>query len=803
MLTGRFRHRADHLDAQSTFVFIRQQFARMGNCSARVRGRVPKGLWPVLFLAALPVSFGADGPGISASEFHAQAFAALPVEKAYAFHKALSAGGWQVRRDPLAKPIPGEMAIPEDGWVILVKSGASEPLRMAADDLRDYFETAMHAHVNRESQASLAGWEKRDGTIVAATRRELPGCGNSLTGSKDYQILVTPKHIVVCGYDELGAMYGLYNLEERMDLREAPFLPRGLNTQRHSLHTTRMTLSGLGWMEWPDNYLASLPRYGFDSIFASVYANPNGAPAPIYYADVPTSVSQRFRRQDPGRLSDLIHRAARYGISVYCPILYEYTGTPENEKNLRKLVREMVTQFPGIRGYVLLTEGFYYKTWFGAGGHGALNLRDWVTNWAGGVSIVAEECRKLNPAIEVLPWDYNIDFRPDQVDLKKFVIDQLPRDTIPLVTFENGKSFSFDGQTSYLRDYAISQVGPSEVAAAQIAEAKKRRMRGVYANADTWSSQQFGTSPHLPFPYQWYQRYQALEASGVDGTMESWTPGFKPNFVAELRTWYSWTDAPPLDDLLRQIARRDFGSGSEGLVLEAWKQFSAAIRLNPDTGPTAGGNNAVANPLFFEQPESHIATLEHSFVDHQLWVKATGVNPYWPYVIGTSYLIYPDFTNQVNVAARYAMPFSLEVFKKYLLEAASEMERGLEGYRRAALNAPSAKRLNAFREVLLAEQIQRMLQSNAAVLEFEDSRFHLANSHDASERSRLLDRMTEILKEEVVRTRASLETARRDSRLGYAWEQDYLYWPEVLEKKLQLLQATFDEQIPAYRHQHP
>ena len=45
--------------------------------------------------------------------------------------------------------------------------------------------------------------------------------------------------------------------------------------------------------------------------------------------------------------------------------------------------------------------------------------------------------------------------------------------------------------------------------------------------------------------------------------MESWSYGFKPNFVAEMRDWYSWSDAPPLDDLLRQIARRDFGAGSE------------------------------------------------------------------------------------------------------------------------------------------------------------------------------------------------------------------------------------------------
>ena len=107
---------------------------------------------------------------------------------------------------------------------------------------------------------------------------------------------------MVCGYDELGAMYGLYNLEERMDLREAPFLPRHLDTSRHSLFKARLTLSGLGWMEWPDKYLAWLPRYGFDSIFDSLYANVNGQMIEPYFpqsAHAKTGPGPRPRLDSP------------------------------------------------------------------------------------------------------------------------------------------------------------------------------------------------------------------------------------------------------------------------------------------------------------------------------------------------------------------------------------------------------------------------------------------------------------------------------------------------------------------------
>lgn len=114
--------------------------------------------------------------------------------------------------------------------------------------------------------------------IVAGTREQIPGCSAEMRARKDYQLVVTPDSITVCGFDERGAMYGLYNLEARMNLREAPFLPRELNTVRRSLVQARMTLSGLGWMEWPDRYLAAIAHYGFDSIYASVTPTPTVLP---------------------------------------------------------------------------------------------------------------------------------------------------------------------------------------------------------------------------------------------------------------------------------------------------------------------------------------------------------------------------------------------------------------------------------------------------------------------------------------------------------------------------------------------
>jgi len=745
-------------------------------------------------LLGLGVPGAADGQ-VSSKEFENQALPALDVEEPYDFLRQHAEGLSPRPRDPAARPNADEIEIGE-GWSIVIPADASPPLATAADELQRYLQDAMGVTVEVTRADQLDDWRNRRNTIVAAPRDQTPGIGEALRGSKDYQIAVGDQTIAVSGFDDRGAMYGLYNLIMRFSLREAPFLPKDLNTVRHSLYQARMTLSGLGWMEWPDRYLATLPLYGFDAIHCSIYRNPNNAPGVEPHWSDATK-----RKHPPGAMKDLINRAGRFGIGIYAPLLYHYTGEPENIEGLRKLVRDVVTEFPEIRGYVLLTEGFYYKKWFGAGGQGDEDLRAWASEWAKAVGVAADEAHKINPKIEILPWEYNIAFSPDQVETKAYVMTQLPESTIPLLTFENGKAFELDGQKGYLRDYAISQVGPAEVTQAQLLETRKRNFRAVYSKADTFASWQFGTFPYLPFPYQWHARYKAMEEWGIDGALESWSYGFKPNWVAEMRAWSAWTDAPPLEDLLRQIARREFGPDGVEPALEAWKHFSDAIQVYPDTGPNWGSCNALASPLFFEKPRPRAMTLNHSWSDQNLWSARSQLNPHWPYVPARLFF-WPDFTNTRDRAKDYIRFFTVPVFQKYLNLAADRMEQGLQSYRRAALSAPESKRKTAFREVLLAEQLQRMMRSEHAIIDFEQHRLALSRTADPSEKRDLLEKMTATLQEERERTVSSLETARRDSRLGYEWEQDYIYTPYTIEEKLKLIDETLDRQIPDYRRKN-
>ena len=173
-------------------------------------------------------------------------------------------------------------------------------------------------------------------------------------------------------------------------------------------------------------------------------------------------------------------------------------------------------------------------------------------------------------------------------------------------------------------------------------------------------------------------------------------------------------------------------------------------------------------------------------------------------------VFYPDFTNRTNKAELYARSATgvqagketkvLPVFLKYLRQAADRMEEGLNLYRAAALASPQSKRRQAVREVVIAEQLHRMMRSDGAILEFEDLRLQQAAERDPQKAGAILDRMECIVREEIARTELALLAASRDSRLGFQYEQDYVYTPYSLREKLDVLRETLNEQLPAARH---
>ena len=129
------------------------------------------------------------------------------------------------------------------------------------------------------------------------------------------------------------------------------------------------------------------------------------------------------------------------------------------------------------------------------------------------------------------------------------------------------------------------------------------------------------------------------------------------------------------------------------------------------------------------------------------------------------------------------------------------MEKGLILYRSIAINSPESKRQEAVKEVVVAEQMQRMMQSDYAILEFEDLRLQLVIVENENIFNNILNRMENIVREELERTQLSLLAATKDSRLGFQFEQDYVYTPYSLKEQLKILTETLNRQLPKVREE--
>jgi hypothetical protein len=103
-----------------------------------------------------------------------KAYAALPVEESYAFHKALSEWREPQGRDTTARAVASEPRIGDRGWRLLTLSDSGVILQTAAEEFGEYLERPMQVQVTPERRAALDDWEAQRKVIAPGTREQLP-----------------------------------------------------------------------------------------------------------------------------------------------------------------------------------------------------------------------------------------------------------------------------------------------------------------------------------------------------------------------------------------------------------------------------------------------------------------------------------------------------------------------------------------------------------------------------------------------------------------------------------------------------
>ncbi len=554
-----------------------------------------------------------------------------------------------------------------------------------------------------------------------------------------------------------------------MNISESHFLSAGDQT-REPIFSPRMLHSAWGIDQFPDAHLNATAHAGMDAILVFVKGVNHTA---VGHLDI----------------NDLIERATRFGLDVY---LYSYIisekhpSDPEAEAFYESTYGELMRAHPGVRGIVFVGESCEFPS-KDSNTTGKLRLQrlpeDTKSNpgwwpcfdYPDWLNMVKRIIRRHNPDTDVVFWTYNWGWAPQEARLA--LIRSLPEDISLQATFEMFEQVERRGVPTRCVDYTVSFAGPGQYFASEAEAAHERGLR-LYTMSNTGGlTWDFGVVPYEPVPFQWARRHEALLRANQDwglcGLMESHHNGWWPSIVSELAKWTYWRPHGSAEEILSKLARRDFGSGSDALALEAWRHWSEAIVDYVPTNEDQYGPFRVgpAYPLLFGEDDIEFPSADYAHFGRR--ILNTGYRPHDPDVLDG------EIACLDAMDARWAL--------------------GVEVMSRAVAAAPSRKRSCCRRMQVLGEFILCCVRTTIHVKRWWQLNQQLKAATAQDQIASVLERMTGLAEAELANTTAAIPLVDFDSRLGWEPSMEYMADRAHLEWKIAQVRRVLDEQIPAYR----
>ena len=596
----------------------------------------------------------------------------------------------------------------------------------------------------------------------------------AMTDYMSRRITVDDKTVTVAAADDRGIAQALYDLENRMTDRGAPFLKKGAE-EKKPLFSPRMIHSGYALDEFPDEYLNVCAHHGFDAVLVYVAAPDMSRP----------------NLKAPFDFSDLIRRAAKYGIDVYAYCCAANFVHPEEEGAKEKydaVYGEIFRAHP-FKGMVFVGEsvefpskdprstGIKHRTLppDGIPTGKASPSRYPCYDYAEWISLVRDTIRNVKPDADVVFWTYNWGWADEDVRLQ--LIDRLPTDISLLVTFEMFQKFEMENSFGNVSDYSIYLPGPGAYFASEAKRAKERGIR-LYTQANcagrAWD---FGVVPYEPFPDRWHLRNEALlkaqEDWGLCGLMETHHMGFTPSFVTKLsrETFSAGSESykTRLETLAKTYSEEEYRK-----VLEAFTELDASV-------------------------DGICPSVE---------------NQYGPYRIGPAYPF--CITKELKMPNRPKAVYGNGIYKV--------LEQNRDTFRTSPYSVRIRDEMNmaklALQHTKNAVKILKTVKNkSAALLRLQNMAEFMACCHQTTVnfqnfyilRNKLLSAPTEeavykielqiekLAEKERKNVLAAIPLVQKDSALGYEPSMDYVCDEEALRWKLKHLDFLVDKELDPYK----
>lgn len=694
----------------------------------------------------------------------------------------------------------------DSSWRLLIPSQSGGVAQNAAADFRAFMKLEMETRIDLDTVSDFESPESYSSVLLAVTRKQWPKGAENLDRSESFSLDVSPERVVVCGFDERGLMRGLQHLEDLMRFQRGPVL-EPLQEERSPLYTPRITAAPFfATMEldleidpYTHELLSRISHYGFSAIW--IWGDLMDVGRSKVFPELDQGVTDRQRK-----LKEIADRAATHGLDVYVVLAHRplpnsffekypgVRGTPFEAyggNNVLCTSTELVQQYieesthdlfravPDLNGVVFIVggEGFIhcYTRNMNCPHCSSRSAQEVV---AGLAKTISKGARAGRANAQVALWPYSASNHWSRKDITQSkLIGKLSPDVTFLTEFGKEGRITFGDKTIPAYDYPISYLGPSE---RFVAQAKLTEQHGVPLWVKTEHAIALETvqTPYIPVFQRWAERALRFQRfPHLTGIFANWMHyGFMPSIAAEIMKWHTWSPLPDTDDLLRRIARREFGEGTEEYALKAWQQWSEAIQHYPFSGRMAMGpvQKGPAHPLFLNPDYQPFHNRGRQFRNDLSWTEPWGV----------------------QVALKQ---FDL------LLRGWGEGVRSWEKVVGAA--APELRR-NARREGGVGAALLSCFRSAHNVGRFYQLRDQLAKEEQAPLALALLDQLKMIAEAELANSRQAVAVVAADSRLGYANSaasshigvpRAGIYTPGSIKKKIAQVERLLQEEIPEYR----
>jgi len=493
------------------------------------------------------------------------------------------------------------------------------------------------------------------------------------------------------------------------------------------------------------------------------------------------------------RLRELVLRLKRHGMALYLymneprtmPLPF-FEKFPELQGVTEGDYATLCTSVPEVQQYLVDSVATICGRVPELGGFFTITASENLTNcWSHHRGMECPRCGKRNPweviaevnalikrgidaagsSAQLIAWDWGWqnDWAPD-------AIRALPDGVAFMSVSEWDLPITRDGVANTVGEYSLSAIGPGPRAKRHWAVARARGLKTI-AKIQAGTTWELGAVPYIPAVFNTAEHAVNLRELGVDGLMLGWTLGGYPSPNLDVVAEIGSDKSVGTEDAVSRVSERRFGEELAPNIVEAWRKASFAFREFP-----------------FHIGVVYLAPLQ-SGPANLLWEKPTG------YSATMCGIAYDDLD-------AWHTGYPAEIFAEQLEKVSQGFAEAAQGLRVALNNRTDTNPLHvkyAEQEMGLMEAVSVHYRSVANQTRFVLTRRALAEADSRETALPLIDRLEQILNDELQLAKQLYALQTRDSRIGFEATNHYFYVPADLVEKILNCRDLLERWLPLER----